>query len=190
MYLGHRVAWFLHYGTQPPPLIDHDNRIRNDNRICNLRDAGERLNGLNAESLGYYWVVAQSCFHSQYVKDGKKIHLGLFECPLMARLAYVDALKKEQVSLPLVPSDGEILGRQGPFVRKQGCQKPNGLGYTWSTSSFTVFYRKTYLGREHCPLLARLKYVDAVEKHQGITVPLVPDCEIKGRKDLDSLVQQ
>lgn len=37
--LAHRIAWFLHYGEQPPEQIDHINRNRDDNRIANLRAA-------------------------------------------------------------------------------------------------------------------------------------------------------
>lgn len=36
-YSGHRLAWFLHYGEFPELDIDHINRDRSDNRICNLR---------------------------------------------------------------------------------------------------------------------------------------------------------
>ena len=37
-YVGHRIAWALHYGSYPNGQIDHINHIRNDNRIVNLRD--------------------------------------------------------------------------------------------------------------------------------------------------------
>ena len=38
-FKAHRVAWFLYYGCFPNMEIDHINRIRTDNRKCNLREA-------------------------------------------------------------------------------------------------------------------------------------------------------
>ena len=35
--LAHRLAWLLHTGDWPTNDIDHINRDRKDNRICNLR---------------------------------------------------------------------------------------------------------------------------------------------------------
>ena len=46
-YLAHRLAWFLHYGANPPSEIDHLNRDRSDNRICNLRVTDHATNMLN-----------------------------------------------------------------------------------------------------------------------------------------------
>ena len=46
-YLAHRLAHFFHYGVQPPPVLDHINRERTDNRIVNLRIASSSLNGHN-----------------------------------------------------------------------------------------------------------------------------------------------
>lgn len=181
LYLGHRVAWFLYYNEQPPERIDHDNRCRSDNRIENLRDATPLLNSQNAEALGYYWHKKFNCFQSQYIKEGKKINLGLFECPLMARLAYLDAKLSEDVKLPLLPTNGTITGRQGEFVRKQGHHKPSGLGYTWANNGFQVTVDGHYVGYEKCPLLARYLRVDKVRELQGIDIPFLPDCQIKGR---------
>ena len=36
-YQAHRLAWLYVYGEFPIDALDHINRIRNDNRICNLR---------------------------------------------------------------------------------------------------------------------------------------------------------
>jgi hypothetical protein len=36
-FKAHRLAWFYVHGTWPPDQIDHINRIKDDNRIENLR---------------------------------------------------------------------------------------------------------------------------------------------------------
>jgi hypothetical protein len=43
----HRVTWLLHYGEWPNLDIDHINRDRSDNRICNLRLATSSQNAHN-----------------------------------------------------------------------------------------------------------------------------------------------
>jgi hypothetical protein len=45
-YLTHRLAWFWTYGEWPKQ-IDHINRVRNDNRIANLRSVTQAVNALN-----------------------------------------------------------------------------------------------------------------------------------------------
>lgn len=46
-YSAHRLAWFYCYGEWPTGQIDHINQIKDDNRICNLRDVNQTLNKLN-----------------------------------------------------------------------------------------------------------------------------------------------
>jgi len=46
-YKYHRVAWLLHYGSFPCFVIDHINGIRDDNRICNLREVTQHMNSAN-----------------------------------------------------------------------------------------------------------------------------------------------
>lgn len=36
-YKAHRLAWMYVYGKDPQGLLDHKNRDKTDNRICNLR---------------------------------------------------------------------------------------------------------------------------------------------------------
>lgn len=47
-YLAHRLAWLYVYGTFPKNQIDHINRIEDDNRICNLREANNSENQCNS----------------------------------------------------------------------------------------------------------------------------------------------
>ena len=42
----HRFLWKLEYGSCPP-MLDHINEDKSDNRLCNLRPADRSLNGLN-----------------------------------------------------------------------------------------------------------------------------------------------
>lgn len=46
-FKAHRIAWLLYYGTFPKFVIDHINRIKTDNRICNLRDVPHYINHEN-----------------------------------------------------------------------------------------------------------------------------------------------
>ena len=47
IYILHRLAWFYVYGQWPKHGIDHINRDRSDNRICNLREATIAENSAN-----------------------------------------------------------------------------------------------------------------------------------------------
>lgn len=46
-FKAHRIAWFLHFGRFPKMEIDHINRNKTDNRICNLREADRIINTNN-----------------------------------------------------------------------------------------------------------------------------------------------
>ena len=61
---GHRLAWFISH-DEIPSIIDHKNRVRNDNRISNLcngtyldnaqnRDTGTFPNGIRMTKSGKY----------------------------------------------------------------------------------------------------------------------------------------
>jgi hypothetical protein len=48
-YTAQRLAWLYVHGKWPKGVVDHINRVRNDNRICNLRDVNRSRNSLNTE---------------------------------------------------------------------------------------------------------------------------------------------
>lgn len=47
-YQAHRLAWLYTYGYFPENNIDHINRIKQDNRIDNLRDVSQQCNVRNS----------------------------------------------------------------------------------------------------------------------------------------------
>lgn len=85
-YLAHRLAWLYIHGTFPLKGIDHINRVRTDNRLCNLRLASTAENAQNqsrnsANTSGYIgvtWEVARNKWHSSITLNNKHIDLGRF----------------------------------------------------------------------------------------------------------------
>lgn len=100
LYQAHRIAWALHFGEWPKSSIDHINCIRNDNRICNLRDATHHQNMMNSRirshnKCGFKGVYkSRNKYRAQISFFGKRVLLGYFETPEMAHEAYAAAAKK------------------------------------------------------------------------------------------------
>lgn len=87
VYSAHRVAWALHHGSWPEGDLDHINRIRDDNRIENLRLATKTLNGHNkvmpnkhSPYTGVTWYAPTGKWVAKITKDRKTYHIGSFEC--------------------------------------------------------------------------------------------------------------
>jgi hypothetical protein len=83
--LAHRLAWYYTYGYYPTKFIDHINRDKTDNRICNLREVNYSDNAKNMPlrsdnkhgtpgitfTKNKYWARIQS--------NGQTINLGRFK---------------------------------------------------------------------------------------------------------------
>ena len=87
LYKAHRLAWLYMYSNWPKDQIDHINRDRADNRICNLRDVTSKQNGQNRKNNsnstsghpGVCWYKQTSKWVAKIKHNQKRIHLGYFD---------------------------------------------------------------------------------------------------------------
>lgn len=87
LFLAHRVAYAIHHGEWPNGRIDHINRVRNDNRINNLRVVSQQENSRNAAMsknnksgiTGVYWGKAVGKWVAQIKVDYHVKYLGCFD---------------------------------------------------------------------------------------------------------------
>jgi len=80
------VVWCLCKGCWPDGEIDHINRIRDDNRIENLRVVNRFINTQNTTRRGYYKCGDK--WRASISANKKRYHLGLFNTPEEAAKAY------------------------------------------------------------------------------------------------------
>jgi len=96
-YMAHRLAWLLTYKKWPDADIDHINGIRDDNRICNLRDVTHRENQQNKEChrngkvLGTRYSQSTNKWSSVISILGQHYYLGAFDSEKDAEEAYAHA---------------------------------------------------------------------------------------------------
>lgn len=88
----HRVAWIWMTGYSPEHQIDHINRIRTDNRWCNLREVNQSCNNINCiiRSDNTSGVKGVGRFRDSHWRA--RIHLGEREFHLGIYTDLVDAV--------------------------------------------------------------------------------------------------
>ena len=82
-YLLHRIIFIMHHGYCPEQ-IDHNNHIRHDNHIENLRPANHQVNGRNqilrntntSTVCGVSWGKPRQKWIAQITVNKKNIYLG------------------------------------------------------------------------------------------------------------------
>jgi len=86
-YRAHRLAWLYVYGEWPSEDLDHINRVKTDNRLCNLRLATRKQNMENNGPQknnrlgirGVYWDVARKKWAVTIHHHGRTIAGGRFD---------------------------------------------------------------------------------------------------------------
>ena len=96
-YLAHRLAWFYCYGVWPEVLLDHKNRVKDDNKISNLREVTYSGNSLNRRlhyknTSGYQGVAfVKGKWKAVITVEKVSIYLGRHEFKWQAILARREA---------------------------------------------------------------------------------------------------
>ena len=83
----HRLVWLYHYGYLPENDIDHVNRVKDDNRVENLREVSRSCNVRNSPQRkdnrfgirGVTWNKERGKWHVNISNNKELIYLGLFE---------------------------------------------------------------------------------------------------------------
>ena len=97
-YLAHRLAWLHTYGYWPRKEIDHINRVPNDNRIANLREATRAENCANRKKrptryrLNGVFLVGRR-FGARVHINGIPAYLGVYDTEIEAHAVYVEAVR-------------------------------------------------------------------------------------------------
>ena len=87
LYKASRLAWLYMYGCFPKYNIDHINRIRDDDKLCNLRDVNQTVNRINSRirkdnksgKIGVSWCKLRKKWRAQITINKKLIDLYYFE---------------------------------------------------------------------------------------------------------------
>ncbi len=96
-YLAHRLAWLLVHGVWPVGKLDHRDHDKCNNRMGNLREATDSLNGQNRRAAnkdsatGLLGVTrsTQGGFQAQIGLNRKNRFIGRFDSAEAAHAAYV-----------------------------------------------------------------------------------------------------
>ncbi len=92
LWRAHRLAFLYVHGFMPP-MVDHKNTVRGDNRIKNLRECNKSQNGANRSahntSTGFRGVILRGNRYRAQITHMKKCYpLGYYDTPEEASEVY------------------------------------------------------------------------------------------------------
>lgn len=101
-HLYHRVAWLWMTGEEAPSDIDHIDGDPSNNAFANLRLASRSENNMNAKTnrtnksglKGAMWIAKDKRWYARITLNKRGHHLGSYDCPAAAHLAYQIAADK------------------------------------------------------------------------------------------------
>jgi len=87
-YLQHRLAWLYVHGYFPENQIDHIDRVRDNNRLGNLREVSRSCNSMNSYKRsdntsgikGVCWDKGAGLWKSRISLNGLSIYVGRHRC--------------------------------------------------------------------------------------------------------------
>ena len=95
---AHHYAFFMTYGNVDFEMLDHINRDKTDNRICNLRIVTSQQNHFNRSNVkGYGWHKSSDKWRAYIMINQKQISLGYFNTEEEAKNAYLQAKLKYHI---------------------------------------------------------------------------------------------
>ncbi|HHZ94471.1 MAG TPA: HNH endonuclease [Flavobacteriales bacterium] len=93
-----RAVWIMHNGSIPDDYqIDHINRVKDDDRLDNLRLLTHQENQFNKKGKGYTYCKQACKFKARINVENKEIYLGYFDTEQEARLAYLEAKTEHHI---------------------------------------------------------------------------------------------
>jgi len=86
VYFAHNQDWDIYDTTK---VIDHDDRIKTNNKIGNLRLITTQQNAFNTNAKGYSFDKKSQKWRARIIFDGKIEYLGYYDTPEEAHQAYL-----------------------------------------------------------------------------------------------------
>ena len=90
---GHHFAWYMLYKNVNFEMLDHINRDKNDNRICNLRITNSSENLHNKEVVGCWFDTHRNKWATAITINGIRKSLGRFNTKEEAIKTYMSYKK-------------------------------------------------------------------------------------------------